>query len=68
MDPQNLLHLKERLRSYAEEEYVDLYDEILGAAQVLLEEALESEDDEEVDALLEAALTLLEALEGEEGE
>lgn len=68
MEPQNLLRLKEALRTYAEgEEYVDLPDEILDAVQVLLEEALESEDEEEVDALLETALTLLEALE-EEGE
>lgn len=68
MKPQNLLHLKGGLRAYAEgEEYVDLPDEILDTAQALLEEALESEDEEEVDALLETALTLLEALE-EEGE
>lgn len=68
MELQNLLRLREALRTYAEgEEYVDLPDEILDAVQALLEEALESEDDEEVDALLETALTLLEALE-EEGE
>ncbi len=68
MEPQNLLSLRKALRTYAEgEEYVDLPDEILDAAQALLEEALESEDEEEVDALLETALTLLEALE-EEGE
>lgn len=69
MEAQNLLRLREALRTYAEgEEYVDLPDEILDAAQALLEEALESEDEEEVDALLETALTLLEALEegGEE--
>jgi len=69
MEAQNLLRLREALRTYAEgEEYVDLPDEILDAVQALLEEALESEDEEEVDALLETALTLLEALEegGEE--
>lgn len=74
MELQNLLRLREALRAYAEgeeyvdfpdegEEYVDLPDEILDTVQALLEEALESEDEEEVDALLEAALTLLEALE-----
>jgi len=69
MEPQNLLRLREALRTYAEgEEYVDLPDEILDAAQALLEEALESEDEEEVDALLETALTLLEALEEEREE
>lgn len=68
MEAQNLLRLREALRAYAEgEEYVDLPDELLGTVQALLEEALESEDEEEVDALLETALTLLEALE-EEGE
>lgn len=68
MKPQNLLPLKGALRAYAEgEEYVDLPDEILDTVQALLEEALESEDEEEVDAILETALTLLEALE-EEGE
>lgn len=69
MAPQNLLRLREALRTYAEgEEYVDLPDEILDAVQALLEEALESEDEEEVDALLETALTLLEALEEGGGE
>lgn len=69
MELQNLLRLKEALRAYAEgEEYVDLPDEILDAVQALLEEALESEDEEEVDTLLETALTLLEALEEEEEE
>lgn len=66
MGPQNPLRLSEALRTYAEgEEYVDLPDEILDAVQALLEEASESEDEEEVDALLETALTLLEALEEE---